>query len=265
MGGRTENDRGYGYWFPLVLLGFGLLTLLAHDNLRTRDDVGWFAYAPATPGNGTQFTAILEPGAAYYNSPLPFDVGISTRDWTWTVLIAVTLVGTVAWYAVRARRAGRSVRGHVAVAVAVGGVVAVLACHFVAGFADAVSGEGELVRSVALPLAGLGVLAGAYYWFGPRRRVAAVLGVVCLTAGVSALAGAWAYGLVDPLLITCGLLVLARYERSRIVAVLSVVLLVALLLFPQGILSTLVPAVVVLAAAIAALVRRGGARHPVRT
>jgi hypothetical protein len=260
MGGRTEHDRGYGYWFPLVLLGFGLLVLLANDNLRTQDGFGWFAYTPSGPGGATQFTAVLEPGAQYYNTPLPYYVGISTRDWTWTALVLVTLVGAVAWYAVRARRAGRSVRGHVAMAV--GGVVAVLACHVVAGLADAVPEKGEMVRSVALPLTGLGVLAGAYYWFGPRRRAAAVVSVVCLTVGASALMGAWAYGLVDPLLITCGLLVLAGYERSRLVAVLAVVLLAALLVFPFGILSTLVPAVVVLAAAVAALVRRSGRPAP---
>jgi len=115
---------------------------------------------------------------------------------------------------------------------------------------------------VALPLAGLGVLAGAYFWFGPRRRAAAVVSAVCLTTGVSALVGALAYGLVDQLLITCGLLVLAWYERSRLVAVLSVVLLAALLLFPFGILSTLVPAVIVLATAVVALVRRSGRPAP---
>ena len=255
MGGRTTDERGYGYWFPLVLLGFGLLTLLAGEG--GRDDVDWFAYAPATSGEA-HAVAILEP-ARYYNTPLPIGVGFSTRDWTWTVLVAVVVAGAVAWYGVRAR----AVRKHLAVAV--GGVLAVLACHVVAGLADAVPEEGELVRSVALPLAGLGVLTGAYYWLGPRRRAAAVVSVVCLAVGASALLGVWAYGLVDPVLITCGLLVLARYERSRLVAALSVVVLAALLLFPYGVPSTLVPAALVLAAAIAALVRRGGLPHPART
>jgi len=117
--------------------------------------------------------------------------------------------------------------------------------------------EGDLVGSVALPLLGLGVLAGAYHWFGSRRRVTAVLGAVFLLAGFSVLLGAWAYGQVDLLIITCGLLALARYERSRLVAVLSVVVLVALLAFPYGVLSTLVPAALVLAAAITALARQG--------
>ena len=257
MGGRTEHGRGYDYWFPLVLLGFGLLVLLARTGVR--DDFGWFAYAPATPADEVHAIAVLEPGAQYYNTPLPFGAAFTTRDWTWTLLVAVTLAGAVLWYGVRARAGWRHV------AVAVGGVLAVLACHAVAGIADAMPDEGGLVRSVALPLAGLGVLAGAYFWFGPRRRPAVVVAVVCLTAGVSALAGAWAYGLLDPLLITCGLLALAWYERSRLVAVLAVVLPVAFLLFPYGVLSTLVPAVLVLAVAVTALVLRGGLRHPART
>lgn len=259
MGGRTENERGYGYWFPLVLLGFGLLVLLAYDNLRTRDGFGWLSYTPSGPGGAVHAVAVLEPGAQYYNMPLPSYVGISTRDETWMALVLVTLVGAVAWYAVRARRAGRSVRGHVAVAL--GGAAIVLAAHIIAAIA-AVPDAGELVRSVALPLVGLGVLAGAYHRLGPGRRTAAVLSVVCLTVGASVLMGAWAFALVDPLLITCGLLVLAWYERSRLVAVLSVVLLAALLLFPFGILSTLVPAAVVLAAGVTALVRRSGQPAP---
>lgn len=250
MGGRTENDRGYGYWFPLVLLGFGLLAKLAWDVVRP--DLPSIAEAPGAANS----VAILTPGAQY--GPLPFDTGASPRDWTW-LLVTVVLVGTMMWYGVRARSVWRHL------AVAAGAVVMVLACHVIAGIADAVSEKGELVRSVGLPLVVLGVLTGAYYRFESRRRAVAVVSVVCLAFGVSALLGAEAPGLFDPVVMMCGLLVLAWYEGSRVVAVLAVVVPMAFLAFPYGILSTLVPAVIVLAAAIAALVRRGGARHPVRT
>lgn len=112
--------------------------------------------------------------------------------------------------------------------------------------------------SVGLPLVVLGVLAGLYYRLGPRRRMAAVTSAVCLGAGVAVVLGAWSPGLLDPVLIAAGLLVLARFERSRLVAVVAVPVLVALLVVPDGTLRMLVPAVVVLVAAIAALVRRGG-------
>jgi hypothetical protein len=247
MGGRTENERGYGYWFPLVLLGFGLLGKLAWDVVRP--DLPDIANAPGARNS----VAVLTVGADY--GPSPFDVGASIRDWL-LPLVAVVLVGTMAWYGVRAR----AVRRHLAVAV--GGVVMVLACQVVAGIADAVPEKGELVRSVGLPLVVLGLLTGAYYRFESRRRVVGVVSVVCLALGVSALLGAEAPGLFAPVVVMCGLLVLARYEGSRVVVVLAVVVPVALLAFPYGFLGTVVPAMIVLAGAVVALVRRSGQPAP---
>jgi hypothetical protein len=74
--------------------------------------------------------------------------------------------------------------------------------------------------------------------------------------------GAWSPGLLDPVIIAGGLLILARYERSRLLAVVAVAVLVAMVVFPVGMLSTLIPAVMMLAAAIVALVRQSGAPEP---
>lgn len=228
-------------------MGFGLLGKLAWDLWRPDlPDIG-------KASGATNSAVVLMAGADY--GPSPFDVDASIRDWVW-LLVAVVLMGTVAWYGVRAR----SVRGHLAVAV--GGVVMVLACYVVAGIADEVPEKGELVGSAGLPLVVRGVLTGAYYRFEARRRAVAVVSVVCLAFGVSALLGAEAPGLFDPVVMMCGLLVLAWYEQSRVVAVLAVVVPMALLAFPYGFPSTVVPAVIVFAGAVLALVRRGRAPAP---
>lgn len=246
MGGRAVT----GYWFPLVLLGFGLLTLLGWDSLSVPGGYGWFAYAPESPRVG--YTILIDGSV---ESP---QAGPPPRDWSWAVLIAVTLVGTVAWYAWRARRSGGSVGTHVALAVT--GALAVATCHVVADFADSVADPAGLVPSVGLPLLGLGVLAAAWAWFrlGPWRRTAAAIGIVCTVTGAATVLGAWSPGLLDPVLLTVGLLALARYERSWLLAVAAVVVFAALLVFPDGVLSTLVPAALVLATAIVTLVRQNG-------
>jgi hypothetical protein len=260
MGERTAEGR-YGYWFPLALLGFGLLLLLGWESVRTPGDFGWFAYGPASSETESVTTTAVAvtPAPGGINTAVPLLAYSPVWNWTWTVLITATLVGTVAWYAVRARRAGRSVRRHLVVAA--GGVVAVWACHFVAGIADASADPGELIPSVGLPLVVLGVLAGAWAYLrpGPSHRTAATISGCCLLAGVAVLLGAWSPGLLDPVLLACGLLALARFERSRLVAVVACLVLVARLVFPD---STLVPAVVVFAAAIVALVRRNSTAAP---
>jgi hypothetical protein len=255
MGGRTPRDGGY--WFPLALLGFGLLTLLGWDSVTTVEDVGWFAYAPAmSEFQNADALVGVEVSVADNNTTVPLLVTTQAQDMAWTVLITACLVGTVAWYAVRARRAGHPVRRHLVVAVGAG--AAVWGCHAVAGIADATAGFGDLVPSVGLPLVVLGVLAGTYHRLGARRRTAAVASVVCLGAGVAVVLGAWSPGLLNPVLIACGLLALGWLERSRLVAVVACLVLTALVVVPDGPLRVLVPAVVVLVAAMAALVRRGG-------
>ncbi len=253
MGERTAGR--YGYWFPLALLGFGLLALLGWDSMRTVEDFGWFAYAPLPPEPQIQQTITGLGISASYNTATPL-LAIPAQDWTWTVLITVVLVGTIAWYG---RRVGGSVRTYVALAA--GASAAIWLLHLIAGLADATAGLGEVVPSVGLPLLGLGVLAGAYFRLGSRRRVVAVVSIASLGAGVAVVLGAWAPGLLDPLLIAVGLLVLAWYERSRLVVVVACLVLTVLIVFPDGTLRTLVPAMVVLAAAIVALVRRD--REPV--
>jgi hypothetical protein len=263
MGERTTEGR-YGYWFPLALLGFGLLLLLGWESVRTPEDFGWFAYDPALSDTGYVITTAVaispapwrrqHRGAAACVFPgLGLDVdGADHRD-----------AGKHGGLVRRAGSPGRPVRA-ASPGVAVGGGVAVWASHFVAGFADASADPGELIPSVGLPLVALGVLAGVWVYLrpGPGHRTAATISVCCLLVGVAVLLGAWSPGLLDPVFLACGLLALAWFERSRLVAVVACLVLVARFVFPDGTLSTLVPAVIVFAAGIVALVRRNNTAAP---
>jgi hypothetical protein len=184
------------------------------------------------------------------------------RDWPWAVLVTTTLVATAAWYGWRARRAGGSVRGHVALAV--GGGIVVPTGYVVVGMADTTTDPAKLVTSVGLPLIGLGVLAMAWAYFrlGPGRKAAALISAACLVVGLGTVLGAWSPGLVDPVIIAGGLLALARFEHSRLLAAVAVAVLLVMAVFPVGTLSTLIPAVILLAAAIVAVVRQSGAPEP---
>jgi hypothetical protein len=253
-----------GYWFPLVLLGFGLLVLLGWHSVRTSQDLDSLAYTQlpsglasggyggyVAPGNGVGMAFVIDTSP----SGLP---GFPLHDWGWTVLVTVTLVATVAWYGWRARRAGGASVGAY-VAVAVGGAVAVQVGYVAAAVAGTAAEPAGLITSVGLPLVGLGVLAVAWARrLAPKRRaLAAAIGVVCVVVGLATMLGVWLPGLFFPVIIAGGLLALARFERSRLVALAAGAILVAMLVFPLGTLSTLIPAAIMLAAGIVALVRQG--------
>lgn len=228
--GASSDDR-YGYWFPLVLLGFGLLALLGWEAVRV-EGFEWVSYRPETT-TGYQFYATLT-GMEMSEDIVPLVIGAAPGPWT--VLVTVCLGGTAAWYATRPW--WRSV------AVAAGGSAAIWLSY-------ATDGLGEL----GLPLLVLGALAGAYFRLS-RRRAAAVAGIVSLGAGGALMLDSW---LFEPVLVGGGLLALAWFERSRLVAVVGCLVAAALLAFPDGMPRVLVPAMVVLGAAVVALVRRAPA------
>lgn len=261
VGERATAESRSGYWFPLVLLGFGLLGLLGWDSMPPGEDFGWLAYAPPPSLENSYFvdTQILVGTDVAVN----FDVKrYPMRDFGWAVLVLATLVVTLAWYGWRARGTGGAVRTYVALAV-VGGV-AVPAAHIVAGMAGAMPDPAGLITSVGLPLFVLGALTGAWAYSRrrPWHRTAATISVACLVIGIGTILGAWAPGLLDPVIIAGGLVALARFERSRLLVAVAGVVLVAMVAFPAGTLSMLVPAALMLAAAIVVLVRQSGAGAP---
>jgi hypothetical protein len=256
--GDTVGERRE-YWFPLVLLGFGLLGLLGWDSLRPVWDVGWFAYhpLPTYSGYGVGGTNVA---TAYLGVTPPGVEWVPLQGWAWVVLVTVTLVATMAWYGWRARRAGGSAAAYVALAV--GGGIAVPVGYVAAAVTSAATDPAGVITPVGLPLIGLGGLAveWARPRLGPRwRAVVVAAGVGCLVVGLGTILGAWLPGLFLPVVIAGGLLALARFERSRLLALVAVAALVALLVFPYGALRTLIPAVIVLAAAVVSLARRPAA------
>lgn len=267
--GRMGDNAGgrAGYWFPLALLGFGLLAMLGLESVPAGRDLGWFAYATFSDDMyfGPEFyqadTGLVQEqnsvSVALYE-PGPYLM----RDFPWTVLVTATLVATMAWYGWRARRAGKPAGTYVMLAV--GGGLAVLVAYVATGMATATSDPAGMITSVGLPLLGLGAMTGAwaYLRLGPWRRAAAMISVAALLIGAGTVLGAWAPALLEPVIITAGLFALARFERSRLLAIVAVLVLAAMVVFPAGTLSMLVPAMVVLAAAIVVLVRQGGAAEP---
>lgn len=268
MGDHVGDKGRPNYWFPLVLLGFGLLALLGWESMSTAwEDDGWFTYAVFADdqyfGVEQHLTSIAAPQEVYGVSGTWASTLYPMRDFPWAVLLTGTVVATVAWYGWRARRAGRSARTFVIAAV--GGGIAVVVAYVATGMASAVPDPAGTVTSVGLPLVGLGALAGAWAYLRPGRwrRATAMTSAICLLVGAGTVLGAWAPGLLEPVIITGGLLALARFERSRLLAVVALLILAAMLVFPPGSTpSMLVPAMVVLAAAIVILVRQGGTSEP---
>jgi hypothetical protein len=266
MGARVGDGSRPNYWFPLVLLGFGLLALLFWESMPTvwQDD-GWLTYGMYTEdryfGAEQHMFGVGFSQDAYGVMVARTNTLYPMRDFPWTVLTTATVVATVAWYGWQARRAGKSARTYVLVAVCA--AVAVPVASIATGMASVIPEPAAMVTSVGLPLLGLGALAGAWaYRPGRWRRTAAAISAVCLLIGAGTELGSWAPGLLEPVVITGGLLALARFERSRLLAVVALVVLATMLVFPISTLSMLVPAMVVLAAAIVILVRQGGTTEP---
>jgi hypothetical protein len=152
MGDQATTGGRPGYWFPLALLGFGLLVLLGYENLRTAENFGWVAYAPAD-GLGRGYVGGVSLGASYPERSftavsvlLPESSAFPMRDFPWFVLVMTTLVGTVAWYGWLARKAGNPVRPYVLLAL--GCLVAVPAAYVATGMASAIPDADGMVTSV---------------------------------------------------------------------------------------------------------------------
>src|SRR3569833_1097470 len=132
---------------------------------------------------------------------------------------------------------------------------------------DAFSSLGRGLPTGPVWLVALGVvLAGTAVWYAaavrPVRIGRFVLGTVgaLLALPLLDLVGSWQFrlgdGLRGPLLATLGLLVLAAYERSRLVLLTAIVFAVLAVVLSADIVGVLLSAIVLLAAAFAVLLRR---------
>lgn len=261
MGGHPGGRDRYGYWFPLALLGFLLLGLLGLDSASGVAGFGWFAYAPRSGVHMVSGEQYPVGPVTRYSDLVVFDPEpYPRRDWMWMVVVVAAFVATVGWYGWRARRNEGASIG-LFLRLAVGGGLAVAIGYLLAEWTARARNPVDLVVSVGLPLLLLGLVAGlwAYFRLGPGRSWTVVISGASLAVGAGTLLGWQAPGLVEPVLIAAGLLVLARYERSILLTIVAVASFVAMAAFPIGPLGTLIPAMLLLAGAIAALARRN---HP---
>ncbi|MBN6041527.1 hypothetical protein [Amycolatopsis sp. 195334CR] len=244
----SANRRDY--WVPLLLAAVALLAAVV---FVPRTDFGWFAYAPqGEPLMVQSLYAYADSGALVaLQSPQPF-----SAFGRWPVAALLVFAVTVAWYVFQAK--SRPSAWRVALLVA-GGAAAILVLSAFGGASWTSIDESGFLTTFVLPLGGLGLcgLAWAYFGTGRGRKVAGWTGAV-LTGLVASMLLAMALpDLGDLLVYVVGLLVLAVLERSLLLAVVALLVVVGSLEMipaPPG----LVPGLVLLTGAIAALVTRRG-------
>jgi hypothetical protein len=235
---------GKKFWFPLALLGFTLIGLA----LVPPGDDRWFAYVSpsSSPGGTSASTASVTASIVG-----DFHVRVTRAEY-WPYLIAAIFVATVAWYAVRAEKPRPWRR---LAAITVSGLIAIPIAGIVA---DGMTSHGdgrELLGTVMglFALLGAGGAAWAYFRLGPGRGAAIIIAVMFGPLAVYA----WLVALVpqtaEALLPGLGLLALAWFERSVLLAAITLAFLLAVIVFTTGLAALLVPAAVMLAGAIATL------------
>ncbi|PRX46500.1 hypothetical protein B0I33_10777 [Prauserella shujinwangii] len=245
------------YWFPLAVFGFLLLGGAATAATTPEEEFGWFAYAPIDAPRRSVSVLRAVPFSEYER----LEAVRLTDSWPGLSLLLAALLATVAWYAWRARRAGTPFPARRLALGTAGAVAATVAGWLVlAVLADTVE-HTEVVLVAGPPLLLLAAVLGACAYFGRGRwrRVAGVAGVVVLVVTVLA---AVLPVLADQLLIpaaAAALLVLARWERSALLAVIAGLFLAAAVLAPGGPARLLLPAAVLLGWAIGVLLLRGRA------
>lgn len=140
------------YWFPLALLGFAQLVVVALSLGGIRSG-GWFAYAPAGERHSFGYVGLYgvemsrETATALDRS---FDVVGRTDGWLFAVF--VVYLGTVLFYALRTK----TMRWWKVAAIALGGLVAIALADLVGYWEFELDGD---VRSAILLTLGLVLLA----------------------------------------------------------------------------------------------------------
>lgn len=253
-------DR-HDFWFPLALLGFLLLGVAA---TRPVADFGWFAYsspsgAPYAFMERRDWLALdgIEPDGFHITEP-------AGAGWYGLGAVLGLFVVTVAWYAARARRLGGPVpAARLATVTLAGGAELALGYLVLEELRGPL--DDEFAAALALPLLLLAALLGvlAYAARGLWRRIAALAGVLVLGVAACAVLLPSSHDATVVLLVAAGLGVLAWLHRSPLLGGVT-----ALFLLTSGgdggadAARWVVPAAVVLAGAIAALVLRARARNP---
>ncbi|SDT99230.1 hypothetical protein [Amycolatopsis keratiniphila] len=163
------------YWFPLALLGFAQLAVVAFSLGGIRSG-GWFAYAPTGERHSFGYVSLhgvemsRETAAALDTS---FD--IAGRNDGWLFAVFAVYLGTVLFYALRTK----TMRWWKVAAIALGGLVAIALADLVGYWEFDLGGD---TRSAILLTTGLLLLA----WLDRSVLVLAVAAAFVLCAVVPA-------------------------------------------------------------------------------
>nr|WP_042187072.1 hypothetical protein [Kibdelosporangium sp. MJ126-NF4] len=260
----TRDRRGS--WFPLALLGF-----LALGSTAVSLE-GWVVDSSHTsfPIGGQQFLYSGEFASlrgvtmsrAYedqFNTSISFYTGeawpsVGSAEY-WVAGLSLVLLAAIAWYA---RGSGRA---WTYLAAAVCGVVAIGAFSCTMWIVEE---SPDLAPTVAGSLLAIGLCAAGWVYFnlGRGRSTLTVISVMTSAVGVTGLLAAWTSYRADELLVAGGLVLLAWWERSWLVAALAGAIL-AIEAVPMPTLVQLVLVTGLLfAGAFVALLRRGDRTAP---
>ncbi len=161
------------YWFPLALLGFAQLLVVAFGGMWSG---GWFAYAPATGDRQflTQNLYAVGDGGVFGSVNSVSFSGLGRND-GWLFAVFAVYLGTVLFYALRTK----TMRWWKVAAIALGGLVAIALADLVGYWEFDLGGD---TRSAILLTIGLLLLA----WLDRSVLVLAVAAAFVLCAVVPA-------------------------------------------------------------------------------
>jgi len=138
------------YWFPLALLGFAQLVVVA-SSVGTGPPGGWFAYAP-NPGPGLYQGLYGVEMSRETATALDLSFSGIGRNDGWLFAVLAVYLGTVLFYAFRTK----TMRWWKVAAIAVGGLVAILLADLVGFWEFEIEGD---ARSAVMLTLGLVALA----------------------------------------------------------------------------------------------------------
>ncbi len=141
----SERPR---YWFPLALLGFAQLAVVALSVGTSRSE-GWFAYAP--PFGQGQYQGLYGVEMSREAVSAVSVIGMSRMD-DWLFAVLAVYLGTVLFYAFRSKR----LPWWKVLAIALGGLVAIVLADLVGYWELDMDGD---ARSAILLTLGLVLLA----------------------------------------------------------------------------------------------------------
>ncbi|WP_410584814.1 hypothetical protein [Amycolatopsis sp. lyj-108] len=137
------------YWFPLALLGFAQLAVVALSFGGMRSG-SWFAYAPAGEQQSFGYVGLYGVEMSRESAAVLSLSGVGRND-GWLFAVLAVYLGTVLFYAFRAKTA----RWWKVAGIALGGLVAIVLADLVGYWELEMDGDARSAVLLTLGLAGL--------------------------------------------------------------------------------------------------------------